>query len=69
LNVGPDGNGVVQPEAYAILKETAALLKATPIRKKTPTITAVPGVIEAQAKPRARKGKASPEPAIDGAGE
>jgi alpha-L-fucosidase len=68
LNVGPDGNGVVQPEAYAILKETAELLKKKPIRKDIPTITAVPGVIEAKAKPRNRKGKASPEPAIDGAG-
>jgi len=62
LNVGPDGNGVVQPEAYAILKETAELLKAKPIHKKTPQITAVPGVIEKQAKPATQK------TAIDGAG-
>ena len=44
LNVGPDGNGVVQPEAYAILKATAELLKEKPIRKNIPEITAVPGV-------------------------
>jgi alpha-L-fucosidase len=62
LNVGPDGNGVVQPEAYAILRETAELLKAKPIHKKTPQITAVPGVIEKQAKPAPQK------TAIDGAG-
>ena len=62
LNVGPDGNGVVQPEAYAILKETAELLKAKPIHKKTPQITAVPGVIEKQAKPATQK------TVIDGAG-
>ena len=61
LNVGPDGNGVVQPEAYAILKQTAELLKATPIHKKTPQITSVPGIIEKQAKPQS-------EAAIDGAG-
>ena len=61
LNVGPDGDGVVQPEAYAILKETAALLKEKPIQKKTPEITAVPGVIGAQAKPKS-------ETSIDGAG-
>jgi hypothetical protein len=59
LNVGPDGNGVVQPEAYAILKQTAELLKATPIHKKTPQITSVPGIIEKQAKPQS-------EAAIDG---
>ncbi len=62
LNVGPDGNGRVQPEAYAILKQTAELLKATPIHKKTPKVTAVPGVIKKQAKPQS-------EPAIDGAGQ
>jgi alpha-L-fucosidase len=59
LNVGPDGNGRVQPEAYAILKETAELLKKKPIRKDIPTITAVSGVM-AQEKPRNRDGKGQP---------
>ena len=45
LNVGPDGNGEVQPEAIAILRETAELLKANPIKKKVPVITKVPGVV------------------------
>ncbi len=44
LNVGPDGNGVVQPEAIAILLETGKLLKANPIKKSHPTITAVPRI-------------------------
>lgn len=44
LNVGPDGNGVVQPEAYDILKGAAALLEKKPISKTIPEITAVPGV-------------------------
>ena len=42
LNVGPDGNGVVQPEAYAILKQAGQLLRANPVKKKTPEITRVP---------------------------
>ncbi len=33
LNVGPDGDGVVQPEAYEILQETAKLLEANPTQK------------------------------------
>ena len=44
LNVGPDGTGKVQPEAIAVLKETAALLKAEPVRKKIPVITKMPGI-------------------------
>ena len=44
LNVGPDGNGVVQDEAWEILRNTAELLKASPIRKKTPVITTLPGI-------------------------
>lgn len=36
LNVGPDGYGVVQPEAYEILRQTAELLKANPIVKRQP---------------------------------
>ncbi|MCB1130989.1 MAG: alpha-L-fucosidase [Verrucomicrobiae bacterium] len=44
LNVGPDGTGKVQPEAIAVLKETAALLKAEPVRKKIPVITKLPGI-------------------------
>ena len=62
MNVEADGNGVVQPEAYAILKETAELLKATPIHKKALQITAAPRVMEKQAKPATQK------TAIDGAG-
>jgi alpha-L-fucosidase len=46
LNVGPDGNGEIQPEAIAILMETAELLRAKPIEKPLPEITAVPGVVE-----------------------
>ena len=46
LNVGPDGNGVVQDEAWEILRKTAELLKANPIRKNTPAITTVPGIKE-----------------------
>ena len=42
LNIGPDGNGVVQPEAYEILTKTAELLKAQPITKSIPKITEVP---------------------------
>ncbi|MEO0510458.1 MAG: alpha-L-fucosidase [Verrucomicrobiota bacterium] len=46
LNVGPDGNGVVQPEAYAILQETAELLQANPIKKLVPVLSQIPGVKE-----------------------
>jgi len=44
LNVGPDGNGEIQPQAIDILKETAKLLEATPIKKNIPKITRVPGL-------------------------
>jgi alpha-L-fucosidase len=44
LNVGPDGKGVVQEEAWGILRKTAVLLKKNPIKKKVPTITTVPGI-------------------------
>jgi len=44
LNVGPDGSGQVQPEAFAILKQTAELIKATPIRKTIPQVTKMPGI-------------------------
>jgi alpha-L-fucosidase len=44
LNVGPDGSGQVQPEAFAILKQTAGLMKATPIRKTIPQVTKMPGI-------------------------
>jgi len=43
LNVGPDARGVVQPEAIAILRETAELLKAKPITKNIPEIHQTPG--------------------------
>lgn len=42
LNVGPDGNGEVQQEAYDILFKTAELIKAKPITKNIPKITKVP---------------------------
>ncbi len=45
LNVGPDGRGIVQEEAYAILRETAQLLKDQPIQKKLPQIEKTPGVV------------------------
>jgi len=44
LNVGPDGNGEVQKEAYDILAKTAELLKAKPITKKIPELKQVPGI-------------------------
>lgn len=46
LNVGPDGNGVVQDEAWEILKKTAALMKENPIQKRVPKITSVPGTVK-----------------------
>lgn len=46
LNVGPDGNGEIQPEAVALLLETAEMLKAKPITKRIPQIESVPGIIE-----------------------
>jgi alpha-L-fucosidase len=42
LNVGPDGNGVVQDEAISILLEAGELIKANPIEKNKPTVVAVP---------------------------
>ena len=46
LNVGPDGNGEVQPEAYHILSEVSKLLKANPVSKKTVKVNQVPGIIK-----------------------
>lgn len=43
LNVGPDGRGAIQPEAITILRETAELLKANPIKKNIPEIQQTPG--------------------------
>lgn len=43
LNVGPDGNGQVQPEAISVLKEVGEMLRARPIQKHVPTITQLPG--------------------------
>lgn len=42
LNVGPDGNGVVQEEAITILLEAGKLLKANPIKKMKPKPKRVP---------------------------
>jgi alpha-L-fucosidase len=44
LNVGPDGNGEIQPEAIDILKKTAQLLEAEPVTKNIPEISQVPGI-------------------------
>lgn len=44
LNVGPDGKGVVQDEAWQILRETAELLKANPVEKNIPSINRLPGI-------------------------
>ena len=46
LNVGPDGNGVVQQEAISILLETGKLIEAKPIQKQQPKITAVPRLVQ-----------------------
>ena len=46
LNIGPDGQGRVQPEAVAILKGTAELLKEKPIQKTISKITRVPGLVD-----------------------
>ena len=43
---GPDGNGVVQDEAVAILLEAGKLLEANPIEKMKPTIEAVPRLVK-----------------------
>ena len=53
LNVGPDGNGVVQPEAISILLEVGKMLEAEPINKNMPKVTKVPG-IKSKRKSRAR---------------
>jgi alpha-L-fucosidase len=50
LNVGPDGRGIVQDEAYTILSETAKLLQANPIKKAIPQVTEVPGIVEDSAR-------------------
>ena len=50
LNAGPDGNGIIQEEAYTIMAETKKLLDATPIIKASPTITKVPGILDASRK-------------------
>lgn len=44
LNVGPDGNGEIQPEAIDILKKTAQLLEKKPVTKNIPEVTQVPGI-------------------------
>lgn len=46
LNVGPDGDGRIQPEAVEILLKTAALLQAKPIEKRQPKIQTVPSIFE-----------------------
>ncbi|KRP36180.1 MAG: hypothetical protein ABS34_08500 [Opitutaceae bacterium BACL24 MAG-120322-bin51] len=57
LNVGPDGSGQVQPEAFAILKQTAELMKATPIRKTIPQVTKMPGIQVKQPKKQSNEQK------------
>jgi alpha-L-fucosidase len=46
LNVGPDGNGVAQDEAVAILLEAGKLLEANPIEKVKPTPSKVPRLVQ-----------------------
>jgi alpha-L-fucosidase len=46
LNIGPDGQGIVPPESVAVLKETAELLKAKPIKKNKPIIENKPGLVK-----------------------
>ena len=50
LNIGPDGRGVVQPEAYQIMEDTAALLQANPVEKVVPEVKEVPGIVEGSAR-------------------
>lgn len=50
LNVGPDGSGIVQDEAWRILRKTAEILKEKPIKKKVPSINSVPGILEKKSK-------------------
>ena len=57
LNVGPDGKGQVQAEAFAILKETAELLEKEPISKSIPEITRVPGISKARAERKPRNNR------------
>lgn len=45
LNVGPDGNGVVQEEAIKILLEAGKLLEENPIKKIKPTPAKVPRLV------------------------
>jgi alpha-L-fucosidase len=44
LNVGPDGNGIVQQKAIDILMEVAQLIREKPIEKMIPQTKEVPGV-------------------------
>ena len=46
LNVGPDGNGMVQEEAISILLEAGKLLKAKPIEKLKPSPSQVPRLVK-----------------------
>lgn len=50
LNVGPDGQGRIQPEALEILEETAVLLEENPIEKRIPAITRTPGIVDDSAR-------------------
>jgi alpha-L-fucosidase len=50
LNVGPDGRGIVQDEAWDILSKTAEMIKENPIEKRVPEITSVPGIKDKQPK-------------------
>lgn len=44
LNVGPDGNGEVQAQAFDLLKETRKLIDVEPISKNIPKVSKVPGI-------------------------
>ena len=46
LNAGPDANGEIQEEAYAIMFETKKLLDGSPIVKASPEIKTVPGILK-----------------------
>lgn len=60
LNVGPDADGVIQPEAVQILLDTGKLLEANPLEKQTAPITVVPGM-----RNKPRTGPVDPTPGVN----